>query len=604
PEPVKDFSRQVEVVVGGRLRETAKGQGELAISLWNKTDAPVAGPIMVVIEETGLEQVQVGSHDVETAKGKPLFELVPAGKVLLPGGMTAAFPIAFSMPEGLSRDDANKLHLATRVFARNGLTDEQRLQRERDAQEEADFATSGKSYTQADLNAAIALQQKVTPEILKKPDTIATAITEDDKGKLALRVYTETRAAAKSLPGSYGDLKVDVKPVPGGFKAGPSLTTVTKRAGEAYSSSKATRDKAASPKGTNKELLVTPVNPQQRFERPVPIGVSSFNGDTAVCASGTLGARVKDNSGKLYAISNTHVWGDHGQATIGQRAVQPSQGDNNCVADQANNTIGLLADFTAYQNSNTSSTYFRTGITMNFIDAALVEVVNSTDSQGNTVPAIGFATPSDGYGAPSSKVLNQNRIGLQVQKYGRTTGYTRGFTSATNVAGPIAGNTNVDDTNWYRMDEYTGLLQYGALGAPGDSGSLIVTLADRRPVSMLFGGGSLNPATGQTLAVGNRITWVLSRFNVKIDDGTDPNVHVDGTGNIGLSGRGALAFGNLSRQDLDDFLNSSQVTTTPPGGTPVTVTQIINQLLPPELRSRIRPNRPRLNPVTEGTAFP
>jgi hypothetical protein len=597
PAPVKEISRQVEVVVGGRLRETTKGQGELTISLWNKTDNAIAGPIFVVIDETGLPDVQVGSHTDATANGKPVFELVAVDKELLPGGMTTSYPLAFSMPAGLSRDEANKLHLATRVFGRQGSPDARKLAREKAAREDADFATQGKNYTQAQLNAALDLQKQVTPTLADKPDVFATAITEDAKGNLALRVYTETRAAAKSLPASFGDLSVDVAPIPGGFKAGPSLTTVSSSGGTA--TSKATRESAnstggkkglqnAAPRGDTKNLgssgapsTVVDVDQQTRFDRPVPIGVSSFNGDSGICASGTLGCRVKDPSGKLYALSNSHVWGEQGFATIGQNIVQPSQGDNACLADTPANTIGTLAGFTDYQNANAASIFFKPGLPMNFIDAAIIEVGTSVDATGATVTAVGFATPSDGYGAPSSRILTLNRVGLQVQKYGRTTGYTRGFTSCINVAPIIGGPTPVDNTQFFRTDEYSGQAPYLSLGAPGDSGSLIVTLADRRPLSLLFAGGN-------NLTLGNQIGAVLGWFNVQVDDGSDASVHTDGLGNVGMLGRGGLAMGNLSPRDLNDLVLIN-------GGL------VINDLLPPELKGRVKGNRRPLIPVNNGT---
>ncbi len=594
PAPVKDFSRQVEVVVGGRLRETAQGQAELSVSLWNKTDTAVAGPIFLVIDDTGVEQVQVGSHEEETAQGKPVFVLVPADQELLPGGMTSAFPLAFEIPEGLSRDDANRVKLSTRVFGRTGSPDARKLEQERQARADADFATRGKSYSQADLNAAIRLQEQVTPELLKKPDVLATGIVENAKGQLALQVYTELRSTAKQLPGTVGNLEVQVKPVPGGFKSGPSRSSVTLQNGVAMS--KASRDKAAAEaKSGNNPNLVTAVDPAQRFDRPVPIGVSSFNAQTddggggILCASGTLGVRAKDAGGKLYAISNSHVWGALGLASVGQLIVQPSQGDNNCLTEVDTNTIGTLVDFTDYTNS-LNGPYFRPGITMNFIDAALMEVGEALDAEGNTVPAVGFATPSDGYGAPSSKILRQNRLGLQVQKYGRTTGYTRGYTSAMNVMATIGGATPAEATDFYRLDEYTGFGEYASLGAPGDSGSLIVTLEDRRPVSLLFAGGAVN-LQQKTLTLGNQIGPVLDWFNVKIDDGADPNVQIGGPTAAGMTGRGGIAMGNVSKQDLIDFAGVDATT----GG--------ITGLLPADLVGRVKPNRKRLNPVTSGTSL-
>jgi hypothetical protein len=160
-----------------------------------------------------------------------------------------------------------------------------------------------------------------------------------------------------------------------------------------------------------------------------------------------------------------------------------------------------------------------------------------------------------------------------------------------NVEATIAGAAPPEDTDFYRCDEYLGQDPYPSLGAPGDSGSLIVTMADRRPVSLLFAGGSVG-ALNKTRTLGNQIGPVLDWFNVKIDDGTDPGVHTDGAGNVGMLGRGGLAMGNIARQDL----RIPVLTGT--GGI------IINELLPPELRGRVKANRPPLIPVNNGSGLP
>ncbi len=589
PAPVKDFSRQVEVVAGGRLRETTAGQGELAVSLWNKTKSAIAGPIFLVIDESGLESVQVGSHGEETAQGKPVFELVPVGRQLLPGGMTPSLPVAFHIPAGMPREDANKVRLKTRVFGREAPADVAALAREKADREDADFSTRGKSYTQADLDGIRELQQQVSPELVKKPDVIGTAITEDSQGKLALRVYTESRAAAKTLPSRIGDYPVDIQPVPGGFKTGPSYDSVSRQSGGAASRrTRDARELADEPqrnKAGDNAQLVTRIDPMQRFARPVPIGVSAFNSGTldgnTICAAGTLGCRCIDSSGKLYALSNAHVFSDFGFATLGEVLVQPSQGDNNCVTDIANNAIGILVATTRYQNLDPQSRFFNPStLPMNFSDAGLAAVSSVLDSEGNQIPAVGFSTPSDGYGAPSSRVLLQSRLGLQVQKYGRTTGYTRGITTAIDIYAPIGPNP--DTTDNFRLDEYYGMAGYFPFGDGGDSGSLIVTLDDRRPVSLLFAGNSI-----RTLA--NKIGPVLDRFNVRVDDGTNPNATTAGAGTAGLTGRGGIAFGNLTDADL-----GLVVVTTTNGVT------VITQLLPAELRGRVKPNRRPLIPVHNG----
>lgn len=590
PAPVKDFSRQVEVIVGGRLRETTAGQGELAVSLWNKTKSAIAGPIFLVIDESGLKSVQVGSHDEETAQGKPVFELVPVGRQLLPGGMTPSLPVAFHIPAGMPREDANKVRLKTRVFGREAPADAAALAREKADREDADFSTRGKSYTQADLDGIRQLQQQVSPDLVKKPDVIGTAITEDSQGKLALRVYTETRAAAKTLPSRMGDYPVDIQPVPGGFKTGPAYDSLSKQGGSATSrrTREARRESADEPArntaGDNPQL-VTRINPMQRFERPVPIGVSVLNSGTIdgslICTAGTLGCRCIDSSGKVYALSNAHVFSDSGFAPIGEVMVQPGPADNNCVIDVENNAIATLVATTRDQNLDPQSRFFNPNtLPINFSDAALAAVSSVLDSDGNQIPAVGFSTPSDGYGAPSSRVLLQSRLGLQVQKYGRTTGYTRGITTAIDIYAPISPNP--DTTDNFRLDEYYGMAGYFPFGDGGDSGSLIVTLEDRRPVSLLFAGNSI-----RTLA--NKIGPVLDRFNVRVDDGTNPNATTEGAGTAGLTGRGGIAFGNFTDADL------GLVTVTTANGV-----FVITQLLPAELRGRVKPNRRPLIPVHNG----
>ena len=79
--------------------------------------------------------------------------------------------------------------------------------------------------------------------------------------------------------------------------------------------------------------------PTDRFPRPVPIGVSSGHLNTA---TGTLGARVVDGSGNVYALSNNHVFAAINEASIGDGIIQPGNVDGgNDPADR----IGTLHDF-------------------------------------------------------------------------------------------------------------------------------------------------------------------------------------------------------------------------------------------------------------------
>lgn len=553
-EKVKDLAGRVEVVPSGRLRPVADGHARVRVSLWNATENDIVGPIFLIVDSTGIKDVAVANNPERTAAGKGVFEVVPAGEKILPHGMTKPVSMSFATPKGFDQGQANEFKLKARVFGREIAS-----QYSIDKHADDDFATRGKSYDAAALQNVIAIQERAMADMMKKPGVLGMGITENSKGELAMRVYTETRGQAKALPGSVEGVPVDVKPVPGGFSAGPARDSVIYQDGKALSKASREAARAASAPSKVGASAAPGGDPTIRFDRPVPIGSSSINA-IEVCASGTLGARVRDSSGKLYALSNSHVFARESVAALGEPIVQPSQGDNNCLTNLPDNQIGILADFV---NFNLDDPAVPLGQTVNFMDTGLMEVQLAKDPTGADVPSVGFETPEDGYGAPSSKILRVNRIGLQVQKYGRTTIYTRGFTSATNVFSLIAYSNGL--VAFFNMDEFFGTAPNFSLGQPGDSGSLIVTVADRRPVSLLFAGGG-------NVTFGNPIGRILDRFNVTIDDGSEV-VTTAGTGNTGTSGRMGTAI------------------------EPIGQNPVIQQLLPPELQGRIRnPDDGLLNP--------
>ena len=103
---------------------------------------------------------------------------------------------------------------------------------------------------------------------------------------------------------------------------------------------------------------------------------------------------------------------------------------------------------------------------------------------------------------------------IDVQKYGRTTGYTHGRVSGINAT------IDVGYKNGKARFEDQIVITGNGFSAGGDSGSLIVTegllLADRRPVGLLFAGTP-------TSTLANPIELVLDRFGVRIDAG-DENI--------------------------------------------------------------------------------
>jgi hypothetical protein len=205
------------------------------------------------------------------------------------------------------------------------------------------------------------------------------------------------------------------------------------------------------------------------------------------CAAATLGCRVKDANGNIFALSCNHVYALENKGQNGVTpASQPSSLDDGCKIEAAND-IGLLYNFVKVNFSGES----------NVVDCAIVKT---------TTALVGNATPSDGYGAPKSSTVGAT-LGQKVQKYGRTTGYTTGTVNGVNVTVYVGYDTGV--AIFTDQIEVQGTGGAPSLGQPGDSGSLVVDMQGH-PVGLLFAGGG-----GMTFC--NPIASVLKALDVTID---------------------------------------------------------------------------------------
>lgn len=225
--------------------------------------------------------------------------------------------------------------------------------------------------------------------------------------------------------------------------------------------------------------------PDERWLRPVPIGVSTGHPDIT---AGTIGARVT-NGTNVYALSNNHIYANSNDATIGDNVTQPGRVDGGTVPADV---IGTLSAFVPIDFDGGN----------NFIDAAIA--LTSTDNLRNY-------TPSDGYGTPKS-VTAEPYLAMKVKKYGRTTGLTKG-----QVLG-ILTSVDVDygEPGSPKLARFVNQLVIypGTFSAGGDSGSLIVTNArgrnDRKPVGLLFAGSPF-------FTLANPIDYVRAMLGVEID---------------------------------------------------------------------------------------
>jgi len=311
-------------------------------------------------------------------------------------------------------------------------------------------------YSHASFEAVMSLQEEVTSDWLARDGVVGTAIGVDGMGHAVLKVYIESPGAV-----TFPQYVVGVEIV-------PEVTGRFMALGELPADAEA-------------------VDPTGSFQRPVPIGVST--GHQQVTA-GTLGARVTDGA-QTFALSNNHVYANNNDARKGDQMLQPGVVDG---GQAPSDIIGTLYDFEPIK--------FCSGFTcpMNKMDAAIA--LTSTEDLGNS-------TPEGGYGTPRT-YSQEARIGLPVQKYGRTTGYTKGRVSGINATIDVGYRTGT------ARFEGQVIITGNGFSAGGDSGSLIVTegllLADRRPVGLLFAGTP-------TSTVANPIDLVLDRFGITIDGG-------------------------------------------------------------------------------------
>ena len=312
----------------------------------------------------------------------------------------------------------------------------------------------------ASWSLAIAAQERHNEDLLSREGVAGTAVAIGLDGRPAVKVY---------LTGP------EILGIPASLDGFPVMTEVT---GAFYAL-------GDMPEDAEYRTENEPLDPKQSFPRPVPIGVSTGQVDVT---AGTIGARVAKGD-DVFALSNNHVYANKNQAKLGDRILQPGRVDGGSETD----AIGTLHDFEPIRFCSPFP-----ACPNNRIDAAIA--ATTTDDLGNR-------TPRNGYGTPQSNTAKA-RLGLAVQKYGRTTGHTLGQISGLNATMNVGFR---DGTA-----RFVGQIVISGRGfsAPGDSGSLIVTQGDgndgRRPVGLLFAGS-------ESTTLANPVEDVLKRFGITID---------------------------------------------------------------------------------------
>ena len=166
------------------------------------------------------------------------------------------------------------------------------------------------------------------------------------------------------------------------------------------------------------------------------------------------------------------------------------------------NTVANLSLQSALLATPTSN-----GIAESNVDAALAQIVAGTvDASGNILD-LGVPGPTSIAAAPPSSTLEAPALGLAVAKSGRTTGLT------CSTIGSINGTISVDFASFCGgptlfTSKFVGqvVITDSGFSAAGDSGSLIVTTVNARPVAMVFAGDGTN-------TIANPIQDVINEFS-------------------------------------------------------------------------------------------
>jgi len=346
------------------------------------------------------------------------------------------------------------------------------------------------------LAIAIEAQERHTEVLMNLPGVVGTAVSLAEDGTPLVKIYTE---------------KLGIGGLPKQLDGVPVVIEVTGRI----------HALAAPPcKGPNAGDPGCPgsgggdgIDPKTKFPLPVPIGVSAGNmasiqpsGLFVTCTTGTLGARVKNDSGQVFALSNNHIFalsndgGVDDTAMIGDAIVQPGPADADPVCSQSVTSYNSIGTLAAYEPIN-----FTSGVP-NTIDAAIAAV---------SIEQVDRTTPTDGYLIPKSAHFEcvpncSTLLNEPVQKYGRTTGLTKGTITGINVTINVSynkGTAMFTDQIEVSVDGKKGGFIKG-----GDSGSLLVTDPGKQPVGLLFAGDRRGK-----IGFANRIDLVLEHFSIVID---------------------------------------------------------------------------------------
>ncbi len=254
-------------------------------------------------------------------------------------------------------------------------------------------------------------------------------------------------------------------------------------------------------------LASSPAGHEAAQSTPVLLGSSGGNNNDydvtgnqiADCCGGTLGSLLVDSTGRQYVLSNNHVLARSDHAGVGDAIIQPGLIDNSCTPNGDGPGTTPVASLTSWLPLSAASTN---------ADAAIAQVGSGTVNANGNILELGARLADGSLAAAPPGVSSTGGKGeagplaLAVAKSGRTTGLTCGAISAVNVDVTVDYYDDCAETKPYLTKTFTN--QIGLTGSAfsdaGDSGALVVDIANAEPVGLYFTGGMDMAGTSQAVA--------------------------------------------------------------------------------------------------------
>jgi len=229
-------------------------------------------------------------------------------------------------------------------------------------------------------------------------------------------------------------------------------------------------------------------SPTQERQRPLTIGASVAHRDIA---AGTLGCFVRDGDGAVQILSNNHVLANENRAKDRDPVLQPGYWDG---GREPADVVAHLGRFEPLELAG-----------INSVDCALAVLADDVAYEPGALLGGDRLDPQPL--TPTTEV--------RVEKIGRTTGRTTGQIISLNTIGLVVEY----DSGNLRFD---GQLEIEDLETPfsadGDSGALIYSADDKRPIGLLFGGDDAAGPDHKGVTYANPISEVLQSLQVDLLD--------------------------------------------------------------------------------------